>query len=99
VIKVIIKFPAAVAKENNCGSISSAQKASRTAKPALKSRVKGNREGKGKQAEVVAIEDATEDDGEAREPALVSKPHGEPGPKPSTKRNGRRRKLRLVVNL
>ena len=70
--EVTIKFPAAVAKENNCGSINSAQKAGRTAKSAPKSRGKGNRKEKGKQAEVVAI--------------LAPKPHGKPGPKPGTKR-------------
>jgi hypothetical protein len=63
--EVTIKFPAAVAKENNRGSINSAQKAGRTAKSAPKSRGKGNRKWKGKQAEVVAIEDAIEDGGEA----------------------------------
>jgi hypothetical protein len=31
-----MRFPAAVAKENNCGSINSAQKAGRTAKSAPK---------------------------------------------------------------
>jgi hypothetical protein len=55
-----------VAKENNCGSINSAQKAGRTAKSAPKPRGKGNRKREGKQAEVVAIEDggdASDDDG------------------------------------
>jgi len=93
--EVTIKFPAAVAKENNRGSINSAQKAGRTAKSALKSRGKGNRKGKGKQVEVVAIKDAIEDgeagdgeagDSEAREPVLAPKPRGKPGPKPGTKR-------------
>ena len=46
--EVTIKFPAAVAKENNRGSINSAQKAGRTAKSAPKSRERGNRKGKGK---------------------------------------------------
>jgi hypothetical protein len=85
--EVTIKFLAAVAKENNRGSINSAQKAGRTAKSAPKSRGrKGNRKGKGKQAEVVAIEDAIEDGGEAGEPVLAPKPRGKPGPKPGTKR-------------
>ena len=85
--EVTIKLPAAVAKENNRGTIASAQKAGRTAKSAPKSRGrKGNRKGKGKQAEVVAIEDAIEDGGEAGELVLAPKPCGKPGPKPSTKR-------------
>jgi hypothetical protein len=87
-----------VAKENNRGSINIAQKAGRTAKSAPKLHGKGNWKGEGKQAKVVV----TEDDGDAGEPALVSKPrgkpgpklrgklgpkpHGKPGPKPSTKR-------------
>jgi hypothetical protein len=93
--EVTIKFLAAVAKENNCGSINSAQKAGKIAKSAPKSREKGNRKGKGKQAEVIAIEDAIKDggdvgdcevgDSEAREPVLAPKPRGKPGPKPSTK--------------
>ena len=88
--EVTIKFPAAVAKENNRGSINSAQKAGRTAKSAPKSRGKGNRKGKGKQAEVVAIEDAIEDgeagDSEARS-VLVTASAGEPvhGPKTTWK--------------
>jgi hypothetical protein len=98
--EVTIKFLAAVAKENNHGSINSAQKAGRIAKSAPKSRGKGNRKGKGKQAEVIAIEDtiegAIEDggdvgdseagDSEARELVLAPKPRGKPGPKPGTKR-------------
>jgi len=84
--EVTIRFLAAVAKENNCGSINSAQKAGRTAKSALKSHVKGNRKGKGKQAEVVAIKDNGEaGDGDASEPVLVPKPRGKPGPKPNGK--------------
>jgi len=84
--EVTIRFPAAVAKENNRGSINSAQKAGRTAKSALKSRVKGNRKGKGKQAEVVAIEDNREaGGGDASELVLVPKPRGKPGPKPRGK--------------
>ena len=71
-----------MAKENNRGSINSAQKAGRTAKSAPKSRGKGNRKGKGKQAEVVAIEDS----GEAVEPVLAPKPRGKPSPKRGTKR-------------
>jgi hypothetical protein len=38
--EVTIKFPAAVAKENNCSSINGAQKAGRTAKTAPKPREK-----------------------------------------------------------
>jgi hypothetical protein len=84
--EVTIKFPAAVAKENNCGSINSAQKAGRTAKSAPKPRGKGNRKLKGKQAEVVAIEDDGEaGDGDAGEPVQVPKPRGKPGPKPCGK--------------
>ena len=85
-----------MAKENNRGSINTAQKAGRTAKSAPKSRGKGDRKGKGKQAEVIAIKDAIEDSGdvgdgeagdsEAREPVLAPKPRGKPGPKPGTKR-------------
>jgi hypothetical protein len=76
-----------VAKENNCGSINSAQKASRTAKSALKSRGKGSRKGKGKQAEVVAIEDGGEaGNSEARKPVLASKSRGKLGLKLGTKR-------------
>ena len=83
--EVTIKFPAAVAKENNHGSINSAQKAGRTTKTTPKSHEKGNRKGKGKQAEVVAVEDDDEvGDGDTGE--LVPKPRGKPGPKPSTKR-------------
>jgi hypothetical protein len=70
-----------VAKENNCGSINSAQKAGRTAKLTLKPRGKGSRKLKGKQAQVVAIED----DGDAGEPVLVPKPRGKPSPKPHGK--------------
>ena len=87
--EVTIKFPAAVAKENNRGSINSAQKAGRTAKSAPESRGKGNRKGKGKQVEVVAIEaieDGEAGDSEAREPVRAPKPRGKPGPKPGTKR-------------
>jgi hypothetical protein len=85
--EVTIRFPAAVAKENNRGSINSAQKAGRTAKSAPKPRGKGNKKGKGKQAEVVAIEDDGDaGDGDAGEPVLVPKPRGKPGPKPGTKR-------------
>jgi len=84
--EVTIKFPAAVAKENNRGSINSAQKAGRTAKSAPKSRGKGDRKGKGKQAKVVAIKDGEAGDSEAREPVLAPKPRGKPGPKPGTKR-------------
>ena len=60
--EVTIKFPAAVAKENNRGSINSAQKAGRTAKTAPKPRGKpGPKPGtKRKQTEVIALED---DDG------------------------------------
>ena len=48
--------------------------------------MKGNRKGKGKQAEVVAIEDNGEaGDGDASEPVLVPKPRGKPGPKPRGK--------------
>jgi hypothetical protein len=84
--EVTIKFPAAVAKENNCGSINSAQQAGRTAKSAPKPRGKGNRRLKGKQAEVVAIEDDGEaSDGDAGEPVQVPKPRGKPGPKPCGK--------------
>ena len=91
--EVTIRFPAAVAKENNCGSINSAQKAGRKAKLALKR--KGNRKGKGKQVEVVAIKDDGEaGDSDAGELVPVLKPRGKPGPKrrgklgpkPSTKR-------------
>ena len=76
-----------MAKENNRGSINSAQKAGRTAKSALKSRGKGNRKGKGKQVEVVAIEDGGEaGNSEAREPVLAPKSRGKLGSKPGTKR-------------
>jgi hypothetical protein len=46
--EVTIKFPAAVAKENNCGSIDSAQKAGRTAKTAPKPREKPGPKPRGK---------------------------------------------------
>ena len=73
-----------MAKENNRGSISSAQKAGRTAKTALKPR--GRLSPKRKRMEVVAIEDDGEvGDGEAGEPNLVPKPRGKPGPKPRGK--------------
>ena len=85
--EVTIKFPAAVAKGNNRGSINGAQKADRTAKSAPKSRGrKGNGKGKGRQAEVVAIEEAIEDGGEAGELVLAPKSRGKPGLKPGTKR-------------
>jgi len=74
-----------VAKENNRGSISSAQKAGRTAKSVLKPRGKGNRKGKGKQVEVAAIEDDEAGDGDTGEPVLVPKPCRKPGPKPRGK--------------
>jgi hypothetical protein len=51
--EVTIKFPATVAKENNHRTITSAQKAGRTAKAAPKLRGKG----KGKQVEAIAISD------------------------------------------
>ena len=89
--EVTIRFPAAVAKENNYSSINSAQKAGRTAKSAPKPYGKGSREGKGKQVEVVANEDGDASDSDAGdcdagEPVLIPKPHGKPGPKPSAKR-------------
>jgi hypothetical protein len=78
-----------VAKENNRGSINSAQKAGRTAKTAPKPRGKpGPKPGiKRKRSEVIAIEDNGEvGDGEAGESAPAPKPRGKPGPKPGTKR-------------
>ena len=87
--EVTIKFLAAVAKENNCSSINSTQKAGRTAKSALKLYGKGNRKGKGKQVEVVAIKaikDGEAGDSEAREPVWALKPRGKLGPKLGTKR-------------
>ena len=78
--EVTIKFPAAVAKENNRGSINSAQKAGRTARTAPKPRRKlGLKPStRSKQMEV--------GDGEAGEPTLPPKPPRKPGPKPGTKR-------------
>jgi hypothetical protein len=68
--EVTIKLPAAVAKENNRGSITSAQKAGRTAKAGQKSREKG----KGKQVETIAIDDDGEaSDDDAGELVPVSK--------------------------
>ena len=78
-----------MAKENNRGSINSAQKAGRTAKTAPKPRGKPgpNPSTKHKRTEVVAIGDEGEaGDGEAGEPALAPRPRGKPGPKPGTKR-------------
>jgi hypothetical protein len=90
---VTIKLLAVVAKENNYGTIASAQKASRIAKTVPKSRGKG----KGKQVETIAIND--EDDkasdnnargkasnSNAKELVKVPKPRGKPGPKAGTKR-------------
>ena len=89
-----IKLPAAVAKENNRGTIASAQKAGRTAKAVPKSRGKG----KGKQVETIAIDDQDDDagdseardgeagDSDAGELVQVLKPRGKLGPKASTKR-------------
>jgi hypothetical protein len=95
--EVTIKFPAAVAKENNRGSINSAQKAGRTAKSAPKSRGRGNRKGKGKQAEVVAIEDGGEaGDSEAREPVLPPKPRGKPAQSLVQSASGQGRRLLLL---
>ena len=75
-----------MAKENNCSSINSAQKAGRTAKSVSKPLRKGNRKLKGKQAAVVAIKDDGEaGDGDAGGLVLVPKPRGKPGPKPGTK--------------
>jgi len=49
----------------------------------LKPRGKGNRKGKGKQAEVITIKDyGGASDGDASEPVLVPKPRGKLGPKP-----------------
>jgi hypothetical protein len=81
---VTIKLLAAVAKENNRGTIASAQKAGRIAKAVPKSRGKG----KGKQVETIAIdnEDDEASDSDAREPVKVPKPRGKPGPKAGTKR-------------
>ena len=69
-----------MAKENNRGSINSAQKAGRTAKSAPKPRGKGNRKGKGKQAEVVAIED----DGDASDGDAGDGDAGRASPGPKT---------------
>jgi hypothetical protein len=80
--EVTIKFPGAVAKKNNRGTITSAQKAGRTAKAATKSRKKG------KQVETIATGDEDDEagDSDAGEPVQVPKPHGKPGPKAGTKR-------------
>jgi len=86
--EVTITFPAVVAKENNRGSINSAQKAGRTAKTAPKPRGKPGPKPstKRKQTGVVAIKDDDEvGDGKAGEPTIAPKPRGKPGPKPSTK--------------
>jgi hypothetical protein len=76
--EVTIKLPAVVAKENNRGSINSAQKAGRAVKAAPKSRGKGK--GKGKQAEAITIEDNNENDeagdGDAGELVQVQKSRG-----------------------
>jgi hypothetical protein len=82
--EVTIKLPAAVAKENNRGTIASAQKAGRTAKAVPKSRGKG----KGKQVETIAIDDEDNEagDSDAGEPVQVPKPRGKPGPKAGAKR-------------
>jgi len=87
---VTINLPAAVAKENNRGTIASAQKAGRTAKAVPKSRGKG----KGKQVETIAINNKDDEassskarDGEAGgEPVKVLKSRGKPGPKAGIKR-------------
>ena len=73
--EVTIKLPAAVAKENNCGSINSAQKAGRTAKTALKPRGKPGPKPK-------PSTKRTQTETEVETP----KPREKPGPKPSTKR-------------
>jgi len=82
--EVTIKLPAAVAKENNRGTIASAQKAGRTVKAVPKSHGKG----KGKQVETIAISDEGDEagDSDARELVKVLKPRGKPGPKAGTKR-------------
>jgi len=82
--EVTITLLAAVAKENNRGTIASAQKAGRTAKAVLKSHEKG----KGKQVETIAINDEDDEagDSDAGEPVKVLKPRGKPGPKAGTKR-------------
>jgi hypothetical protein len=87
--EVTIKLPAAVAKENNRGTIASAQKAGRTAKAAPKSRGKE----KGKQVETIAIDDKDDeagdseaDDSDAGEPVKFPKPRRKPGSKAGTKR-------------
>ena len=91
-----IKLLAAVAKENNRGSITSAQKAGRKAKAKVASKSHGK--GKGKQVETIAIDDEDDEagdseardgvagDSDAGEPVKVSKPRGKPGPKAGTKR-------------
>jgi hypothetical protein len=71
--EVTIRLPAAVAKENNCGSINSAQKAGRTAKSAPKPRGKLGPKPRGKPGPKPS-----------RKPG--PKPHGKPGPKPGSKR-------------
>jgi len=54
----------------------------RTAKSVSKPRGKGNRKGKGKQVEVIAIEDDGEaGDGDANKPVLVPKTTWETRPK------------------
>jgi len=92
--EVTINLPAAVAKENNRGTIASAQKAGRTATAVPKSHGKG----KGKQVETIVINDEDDEaggseacdgeagDSDAGEPVKVSKPRGKPGPKAGTKR-------------
>jgi hypothetical protein len=87
--EVTIKFLAAVAKENNRGSINSAQKAGRTAIIAPKPRVKPGPKPstKRKRMETVAIRDDGEvGDGEAGELTLAPNLREKPGPKPGTKR-------------
>jgi hypothetical protein len=90
-----------VAKENNRGSINSAQKAGRTAKTAPKPRGKPGPKPstKHKRTEVIAIEDNGKvGDGEAGEPALAPKPRGKPVQSLAQSASRRRLRLRLQAH-
>jgi hypothetical protein len=73
--EVTIKLLAAVAKENNHGTIASAQKAGK-AKASPKSHKKRKGKGKGRQVETIAIDDDKASDDNAKEPVLIPKPRG-----------------------
>jgi hypothetical protein len=81
-----------VAKENNRGTITSTQKAGRTAKsyakpnPKLRRKLGPKPGTKYKGTEVITTDDNAGGDDDVGEPVPVPKPRAKPSPKPTTKR-------------